>query len=121
MSTFTGGDDLREWLITQNFKVATNYSQGRANLCNWYAYRRTVLQARECECNDDKPVQIVVRPYQFDQTSLGSAEIDVVGEVGGVWFQLKAYSLRHDELCKRLGEIEGMLIAAWNALTPEKP
>ena len=118
---------MREWLITQNFRVATNHSQGRANLCNWYAYRRTVLQARECECNDGKPVQLVVRPYQFEASltggsHTGSAEIDVVGEVGGVWFQLKAYSLRHDELCTRLGEIEGMLIAAWNAIQPvEKP
>lgn len=127
MSNFTGGDALREWLITQNFKVKENHSLGRMNLCNWYAYRRTVLQARECECNDDRPVQLVVRPYQFEAawpggTHTGSAEIDVVGEVGGMWFQLKAYSLRHDELCERLGDIEGRLIAAWNALQPvEKP
>ena len=125
MIDFTECDDLREWLTTQGFNVAINHLPARMNLCNWYAYRLTTLQARECECNYGKPVQLVISPYQFEApwpggTHTGSAEIDVVGEVSGGWFQLKAYSLRHDELRERLGEIERRLIDAWNALQPEE-
>jgi hypothetical protein len=35
-----------------------------------------------------------------------------------VWFKLQAYSLKHDELQARLGDIERSLIAAWNSLRP---
>ena len=122
MNNLTGCDELREWLISQGFKVSQNHL-GRENLCNWYAYKRTGLQARECECNDGKPMQIVVTPYKLVHQSLPtgvmeSVEVDVTGEVEGLWFKLQAYSLRHDELRERMAEIEGRLIAAWNALQP---
>jgi hypothetical protein len=117
-----GCDDLREWLITQGFKVTHDYLS-RDNECNWYAYRRNALPARECETNDGKPMQIVVRPFKYRHPSTmhqewQSAEVDVTGEAGGVWYKLSAYSLKHDELSTRLAEIESSLIAAWNALRP---
>lgn len=117
-----GCDELREWLIGQGFKCAID-SLGRDKECNWYAYRRSELQARECECNDGKPMQLVVRPYKFSHPSAPdgaweSAEVDVTGEAGGLWYQLKAYSLKHDELRTRFGDIERSLIAAWNGLLP---
>ena len=118
----TGCDELREWLIAQGFRVAHD-SLPRDNECNWYAYRRSELPARECECNDGKPMQIVVRPFKYRSPSTmhpewQSAEVDVTGEAGGAWFKLQAYSLKHDELRARLGDIESSLIAAWNALRP---
>jgi hypothetical protein len=117
-----GCDELREWLLTQGFRVAED-NLSRDNDCNWYAYRRSELPARECECNDGKPMQIVVHPFKYRHPSTmhqewQSVEVDVTGEAGGVWFKLQAYSLKHDELRERLGEIEGSLIAAWNALRP---
>lgn len=117
-----GCDELREWLIAQGFRVAHD-SLRRDNECNWYAYRRSAIPARECECNDGTPMQLVVRPFKYKQpstmhTEWQSAEVDVTGEAGGVWFKLQAYSLQHDELRARLGEIESSLIAAWNALRP---
>jgi len=119
-SQLTGCDDLREWLIANGFKVAHD-SLNKDNNCNWYAYRRSAITARECEHNDGKPMQIVVRPFMYTHHSMmhgewKSAEIDVTGEAGGVWFKLSAYGLKHDELHARLGDIERSLIAAWNAL-----
>jgi hypothetical protein len=117
-----GCDELREWLIAQGFRV-THDSLGRDNECNWYAYRRSALPARECECNDGKLMQLLVKPHKFTHHSAPggtweSAEVDVTGEAGGAWFKLQAYSLKHDELRERLGDIESSLIAAWNALRP---
>ncbi len=117
-----GCDELREWLIAHGFRVAHD-SLSRDNECNWYAYRRSALPARECECNDGKPMQLLVKPYKFTHHSAPggaweSAEVDVTGEAGGAWFKLQAYSLKHDELRARLGDIECSLIAAWNALRP---
>ena len=117
-----GCDALREWLITQGFKVTHDYLS-RDNECNWYAYRRSALPARECETNDGKPMQIVVRPFKYRHPSTmhhewQSAEVDVTGEAGGAWYKLSAYSLTHEELRTRLAEIESSLIAAWNALRP---
>lgn len=118
-----GCDDLRHWLIAQGFRVAHDSLSREGNACNWYAYRRSAIPARECECNDGKPMQLVVHPWRFEHCGAPggaweSAEVDVTGEAGGVWFKLQAYSLKHDELRERLGEIESSLIAAWNTLRP---
>ena len=93
------------------------------NGCNWYAYRRSTLPARECECNEGKPAQIVVRPHLFLRASAPtpsgaweSVEVDVTGEASGLWWKLQAYSLKPEELRDRLPDIEAALIAAWNAL-----
>ena len=117
-----GCDALREWLISQGFTCWVD-SLTRGNGCNWYAYRRTAIPACECECNDGKPMQLVVRPFKYRHPSTmhgdwQSAEVDVTGEAGGMWFKLSAYSLKHEELQARLGDIESSLIAAWNALRP---
>lgn len=113
-----GCDALREWLIVQGFKCTID-SQ-RDNGCNWYAYRRSKYPARECECNEGKSMQIVIRPFAYTvgMQSWESAEIDVTGEVRGLWFKLSAYSVKHDELMSRLQEIEVRLLDSWNALAP---
>lgn len=120
-----GCDKLLEWLIAQGFRVAPD-SLSRDNGCNWYAYRRSAIPARECECNDGTPMQIVVRPFRLEHASSPggaweSAEVDVTGEAGSHWYKLTCYSLKHDELMGRLHEIEAALIAAWNALRPNAP
>jgi hypothetical protein len=116
-----GCDELRDWLTAQGFRAEFNHLGSRDNGCNWYAYRRSTLPARECECNEGKTVQLVVRPFAYRRLATGhpgfeSVEVDVTGEAGGVWFKLTAYSLKHDELRERLDDIEASLIAAWNAL-----
>ena len=65
-------------------------------------------------------MQIVIRPFAYTagMQSWESAEIDVTGEVQGLWFKLSAYSVKHDELKARLQEIEIRLLDAWNALAP---
>jgi hypothetical protein len=125
IETFTGCDEMRNWLAAQGFRLAKDGLQGDLNECNWYAYRRSAIQARECECNDGKPMQIVVRPYKLVHQSIPggvseSAEVDVTGEAGGVWFKLSAYGLKTNELKERLGDVEAGLIAAWNAIVPEQ-
>lgn len=116
-----GCDSLREWLISQGFHVAQDCKYGSSNECNWYAYRKSDLPARACECNNDTGMQLVVNPYRLITPSAPSGawesiEVEVTGESRGAWFKLQAYSLTHDELHARLGEIESCLIAAWNAL-----
>lgn len=116
-----GCDDLREWLLTQNFTCYVDSLSLRDNECNWYACRRSAIPARECECNDGKAMQIVVRPYRNAENPIWqSAEVDVTGETGGLWYKVSAYSVAHDELRARLAEIEAALIAAWNAFKPER-
>lgn len=65
-------------------------------------------------------MQIVIRPFAYTagMQAWESAEIDVTGEVAGLWFKLSAYSVKHDELMSRLQEIEIRLLDAWNALAP---
>jgi hypothetical protein len=119
---FRGCDDLREWVIAQGFKVAENHLLDLSNECNWYAYRRSALPARECECNDGKPMQLVVKPFRFANRARdgtwASAEVEVVGEVGGDWFNLSAYGVDPVRLKTELPAIEKRLIDAWNALVP---
>ena len=113
----TGLDDLREWLIGNGFKTAINSLGPRDNVCDWYAYRRSAIPARACECNAGKAMQIVVKPYSHgDRPEWKSCEVDVTGEAGGVWYKLCSYSIKPDDLRERLPAIEAALIAAWNAL-----
>ena len=80
MTKLTGSDDLREWLVSQGFRTWQDGNRAHPdNLCNWYATRKTHLQARECECNKGKPVQILVKPYEFAFRSgdtASSVEVD---------------------------------------------
>lgn len=114
-----GCDDLREWLIGQGFRCYIDTMQ-RDNGCNWYACRRSKYPARECECNEGKAMQVVVRPFAYTagMQSWESTEIDVTGEAQGLWFKLSAYSVKPDELKARLQEIEIRLLDSWNALAP---
>lgn len=118
-----GCDELRAWLIGQGFRVAHDSLGREGNECNWYAYRRSQILARECECNDGKPMQLLVRPWRIESRDAPggaweSAEVDVTGEAGSHWYKLQCYSLKHNELMGRLHDIEAALIAAWNALRP---
>jgi len=116
--SFQGLDDTRAWLESQGFRIAAQYGDAyQMNQCNWYAYRRTQLDARECECNDGKPMQIVVRPYSFKRNGIDGAslEIEVCGQFDE-WFKLMAYSISPDEAVEKLPQIERKLISAWNAL-----
>lgn len=122
MTNYSGLAELREWLVARGFSISP-FRTSDLNQCNWYAYKRSAIPARECECNDGKPMQIVVNPYRIESMGAGpwdSAEVNVTGEAGGTWFALKAYSLKPDELMERFDRIEASLIAAWNALAPQK-
>ncbi len=112
-------DELRAWLESAGFKTSRNGMSHQENHAQWYAYRRTNRPARTCECNDDKTMQIVIRPYEFDlgATQYRSAEVSACGEYGdGQWWELKAYSINPDDLPAKLDGIEKSLIEAWNAL-----
>ena len=116
-----GLDDFREWLTNHGFRAAPDSLGSRDNACDWYAYRRSTIPARPCECNDKPNMQLVVKPYiHRDTPGWTSAEVDVTGETGGVWFKLQAYSLKPDELREKLPAIESALIAAWNALEAQR-
>lgn len=113
-------DALRQTLEAAGFKVANNGLASRENLCRWYAWRPSAIQARPCECNNKPRMQIEVYPHVFsvDAKTYRSAEVKLVGEAGGVWFDLKAYSISMENLPSKLDAIEAQLVAAWNALAP---
>lgn len=115
---YTGEEELQEWLKSQGFKFEINPFKSDYNECNWYAYRRTRLEARECECNGGKSMQIVVKPIAFTLNGIRSrsVEVEVCGEAIGEWWKLSCYSISTDELPGKLDQIERSLIQAWNAL-----
>ena len=117
----TGLDDLREWFIGQGWRIAPDSLRHEQNLCDWHAYKPSKLPARECECNDGKPAQLVARPWTFNppnsREAWSSVAVSVCGEANATWFKLEAYSLKPDEVREKLPQIEVSLIAAWNALT----
>ena len=116
-----GAEELRGWLTEQGFRCAENPLRYPENGCNWYAYRRSELSARVCECNDDKPgMQIVVTPSEMtlNDTTHRGVEIELRGEANGVWWKMTAYSLKPEDVPAKLADVERALIAAWNALRP---
>lgn len=120
MSEFTGLDDLRYWLSSAGFKIYEDNLRSHENMCNWYACRKIKAECRECETNEGKRAQIVATPYCLYVQNAGpacaSVELSITGEAKNVWYKLMSYSLSPDELRERLDEIEGRLVAAWNAL-----
>ena len=110
--------ELRAWLEGQGFRFGNDELRNKGNECDWYAYRRTKIEARECECNDGKAMQIIVKPSQFtlhgEQYSRASGE--VCGEYGGEWWRMEGYGVDVAKLPAKLDTIERQLIAAWNAL-----
>lgn len=109
---------LKDWLDEQGFSFGKQVGRSQMNECEWYAWRRTKLEARECETNDSK-IQLVIWPYQYkyDGNTHESVEVEVTGEAGEVWYQLKAYSMKPADLSERLDSVETALIGAWNALS----
>ena len=115
----SGADELREWLIGNGFVCAENSLRHQENVCNWYAYRRSEMSARSCECNYDKQgMQIVVRPSEFTLNghTHRSVEIELCGEANGVWWKINEYSLKPEEVPGKFADVERGLIAAWNAI-----
>jgi len=116
-----GCDDLRAWLIENGFRCEVDYLK-ECLKTNWYAYRRTKLPARECECNDGKSMQLVVKPFALNNgfTTHESVEVSLRGEYGGIWYDLKAYSIDVQTFKARMDEIESNLVNAWNALNAKQ-
>lgn len=115
--------ELRKWLEGNGFKFAENPIRHHANECNWYAYRQSRFDARRCECNDDKPrMQILVNPSSIKLHGVihESVEVELCGEFDGVWWRMKAYSLKPSEVATKLYGIEFSLISAWDALSSNK-
>lgn len=120
---FSGSPELQAWLEGRGFRVFIDPIPDGMNRCNWYACRRTILDARECETNGHK-VQMVIQPYEYPHIPGGrgghhtSVEAVMTGESGGVWYRLMAYSMSHGELMEKLDAVEAALVRAWNALCP---
>lgn len=114
---FVGCDALRSFLIANGFACAED-TLGRDRECNWYAYRRVRIDARECECNDGKPVQIVAKPFAHwsAENLYETVEFHITGECRSAWFDIKMYSMSAAEFMERISEVEQMLVRAWNAL-----
>ena len=113
---FHGLDNLRKWLAKNGFTIFENAGRSDYNEADWHASRR-LRSARECETNGQK-IALWVKPYVSSAINYESCEVDITGESAGLWFNLRAYMAKPDELMSRLPEIESKLVAAWNALIP---
>lgn len=116
-----GIEELKEFLTSDGFRFMTKSIKYPEDYCTWYAYRRSELQARACESNDDKPgMQIVVTPSEFDINGRThkNVEIEVCGEADGVWWKMSAYGLNPSDVPGKISNIEQALISAWNSLKP---
>lgn len=119
--SLNGEDALRRELELRGFRCAQDPTRHQWNECNWYAYRRSDMPARPCECNSEKPgMQIVVKPsvMTLNGTKHRSVEVELRGETGGMWWNLSAYGISPEDLPGKLPDVEAGLIAAWNALRP---
>ena len=109
-----GCDELRVWLGDRGFQIERdNLVNGAESMCNWIAWRKLKVFANECECNE-KPPSFVVKPYEY--MGWESVACEIVGELSGIWFRVKAYGMKPDELKKRMDEVEEILVNGWNAL-----
>lgn len=110
-------EHLKAHLAAQGFRFGKQPLWQTHNECQWYAWRRTSLPARECETNGNK-CQLVVTPYRYEAGSEEheSVTLDVTGEAGGLWYKLEAYSMKPREAFDQLSAVEAALVRAWNAL-----
>jgi hypothetical protein len=110
---------LHDWLQSVGFRTSEDHNRASYNVCPWYAYKRSSLPARPCECNSDKPgIQVVVNPHASELHSgmYESVTVGLRGEAGGTWWSIEAYAMAPHELPPKLEAIERSLVAAWNAL-----
>mgnify|MGYP006977227004 FL=1 len=109
-------DHLQECLEKNGFTICENTGRSDYNEAEWHAYRR-LSSARECEMNGSK-IALWVKPYVSSAINYENCEADITGESAGLWFNLRVYMAKPDEVMSRLPEIESKLVAAWNALMP---
>lgn len=110
--------EMKSHLESIGFRSEKNSCRSRIeNKARWYAWRKSAVPARECECNKGKPMQIIVFPYSYllDGDRRESVEVSLRGEFGA-WWDLKAYGLSPQECVDKLDDIERSLVSAWNAL-----
>ncbi len=110
-------DELKQWLSDRGFHFSDAPSWQNQNP-GWYAWRKSDIPARECECNEYKKQQINIIPYSNRHQGIDfeSVEVEICGQAG-CWWKLKAYSLTPAEFVRDFDQVESSLVAAWNAIT----
>lgn len=114
---FHGLDQFQEWLVNNYFTILENTGRSDYNEADWHAYR-SLPSARECETNGPK-IALWIKPYAYSGINYAACEVVIIGEAAGLWFELKVYMAKPDEIMERLPEIEAKLVAAWNALATD--
>jgi hypothetical protein len=114
-------ETLKTWLAGNGLTIEVNSLSDENNLAKWYAWKRSSMKARRCEQNGNENPQIVVHPFLFRHSGLPNGQyescaVEIVGEYGGVWYRLSAYSMSPDELVENLDSVENSLVRAWRAL-----
>ena len=107
-------NNLKEWLIGNEFKIYEDCYGDKNNQCRWYACRKTNA-VKDCGCNN-RPPQIFVYPYSATFNNgqhYESITVELIGEDFGIWWNFSAYSLSTKELMENLGMIEDRLVKAW--------
>lgn len=88
------------------------YKKGDGNYGeNKSLYQKQAESNAVCETNE----RLFVNIWEYTYTSYKSYEIEIVAELTGIWWILKAHSLKEEEL-SRLPEIENILVRLFNAI-----
>lgn len=115
MSRHITEEELRQQLEQEGFGIFPNHTSTSANEAKWIACR--VIKKPDtpnCACNE-KPPQIVVRPY-FWLAKQTEVAFDLSAEAAdGRWFELSMYSVHAEECVQMIEVAEAALIAAWIA------
>lgn len=115
--------ELLDRLTAAGWRIGPNPFPGAWNEADWIGYKRS-SGGVECECNEGRPVQIVVepmytRPHHFATPLAPTLTVSITGEAGGIWHRIDAYGVSPDDFLTRAAEIECGLVAAWNVLPRE--
>lgn len=105
-------EELRKKLVAGNWHIAgANYSAIRTP--TWYAWRPA--KTRDCQSNE-KPPSICIYPWddEINGVEIRSMEMEICGEIDGVWYKLQAYAMPIGT--SQIEPVSKVLMRAWEAL-----
>lgn len=102
--------ELKNQLLKLGWQIEAGQHSGMA----FYAWNK-LEDVPDCQSND-KPPCVCVEYYMTtgsDHEDWRSCEVKLVGDLGGQWVSLRAYSIRPDEILEKLPRIVMTLERCW--------
>ena len=111
---------VEKFLQDKGFSILRDSIQCKLDGAEWCAYKRTEIDTKYCECNDNLPQIAVV----YHNTLLGgeyreSYKIELVQESNLGWVDLSFYGLNENDILTKLNKLEVSLVKAWEVCWDE--